>query len=287
MPRIVRTGGLNLVDDVVKIRDLGPSPVPARPKKPKPKPVLADGMAPEEGEDALAGGEVLPEEGGAEAHDDGEDFAEVGFDTGAMAAGGTGIKEELIQGAMAEAGRILQDALKDAEEQKRQILEQAQAEAEQLRQQAAQQGRAEGRDTVLAEVKDAASRLEGAIAQYEGERAGYESEFEEQLKWMAIEIAGKVLAHKVAEDDSVLADMVNKAVQSVKSEPWIRVEVAQEMVRLVGRLTELYQQQANIEVSAIPAAPGTIQIETPSGVVDASLQTQLENLRSYFASVAQ
>ena len=62
----------------------------------------------------------------------------------------------------------------------------------------------------------------------------------------------------------------------------LRVDVAQEMVHLIDQLTQLYAGQDNIGVSAIPATPGTVHIETPSGMVDASLRTQLSNLREYF-----
>jgi flagellar biosynthesis/type III secretory pathway protein FliH len=84
-----------------------------------------------------------------------------------------------------------------------------------------------------------------------------------------------------------MAEMVQKAVQGVRNEPWVRVEVSQEMVRLIDRLSTLYDQSAGVEVSAIPAAAGTVHIETPSGVVDASLRTQLENLREYFTQAPQ
>ena len=91
-----------------------------------------------------------------------------------------------------------------------------------------------------------------------------------------------LLAKKVGEDDTVMLEMVDKAVQGVRNEAWVRVDVAQEMVHLIDQLTQLYAGQDNIGVSAIPATPGTVHIETPSGMVDASLRTQLSNLREYF-----
>lgn len=292
--KIMRTGDINVVDDVMVIEDLGPSPAPPRPKKPAPKAAVKKEAA--EGAEEGALDDTAEIIGDAEEADDfSEDFepeenvehktAVHKSSASGISPSGMDIKEEILQTAMAEAGRILEEAVRNGEEQKRQMLEDVQAEAEQLRIQAAQQGREDGRQEVLGEVQRTASEIEQGIAKFEGEKAGFESEIEEQLKWMSVEIAEKVLAHKVAENDAVLADMVNKAVQSVKSEPWVRVEVAQEMVRLVDALTVMYEQQDNIEVSAIPANPGTIQIETPSGVVDASLHTQLENLKAYFASV--
>ncbi|MGD9560557.1 MAG: FliH/SctL family protein, partial [Oscillospiraceae bacterium] len=239
-------------------------PTPARAARP---PAPADG----------ADGE------GRELQQPGQD-AEISSEAGGYAAPGEPMNQEIIQSAMAEASRLLENALREAEDTRGQMLDKVRQEGEEIRQAAAEQGRREGFTSVVGEMQQVADRLEQAVASFEGERAGFEAEYEEQLKWLAIEIASKVLAKRVSQDDTEMLEMVDKAVQSVRSEPWVRVEVAQEMVRLIDRLTELYAEQANIEVSPIPAAPGTVHIEMPSGVVDASLRTQLANLRDYFAT---
>ena len=266
LPRIMRTGVLNLTDDVVKIRDMAPGPRAMA----RPRPCPADG-GPEEG---CSAEELLAE--GAEGEFEREDYAAVGQSFSG------GIKEEIIQGAMAEAGRILEDAVRRAEAQKAEKLAEIQCEAENIRQGAAVEGRRQGMAEVLDTVRTSAAALENAIAGFEAERASFEAEYEQQLKWLAIEISSKVLAKKVSADDAEMAEMVEKAVLSVRNEPWIRIEVAREMTGLIDRLTGLFDGDATISVSPVPAEAGTVHIETPSGVVDASLRTQLANLRDYF-----
>lgn len=189
---------------------------------------------------------------------------------------------EMLQNAEEEAARLLSEARTQAEAERERILGEAMAEAESLRQEALAAGHREGYESCVAGARSTTEALEAAVARMEGEVAGFEAEYEEQLKWMAMEIATRVLNRKVAENDAILTSMVGRVVQGLKNEAWVRVEVAQEMTRLIGQLQDLFDDQEQIEVSAIPADPGTILVETPSGVVDASLHTQLENLKQYF-----
>lgn len=288
MPKIVRFGGgLSLSEEAVKIRDVGPSLAPARKKK------QADAPAPDEFVEL-----DLDAMDGAEGDEAGGEDPEAGFEDepafeavdianqGSRPAPGADARAEVIQAAMAEAGRIIEDAVRQGEEKKAELLAEAQYQGDRLRAEAEAEGRKLGLAAATEEIQRVAGGIEEAVATFEGERAGFEAEYEEQLKWLAIEIASKVLAKKVGDDDAEMSEMVQKAVQSVKSEPWIRIEVAQEMTRLIDDLTARYGADESIEVSAIPAAPGTVHIETPSGVVDASLKTQLANLRDYFSQSA-
>lgn len=254
MPRIVRAEGVKLSEDVFKIRDTGPRRQPATKAE----------------QETDAGFEEAPSAGG-----------------NAEEAYAGPVQGEIIQGAMAEASRILETAVKTAENSKGEILAQARFEADQMKKEALEQGRRQGFSSVIGEMREVANGLEEAIARFEGERAGYEVEYEDHLKWFAIEIASKVLARKVSNDDGELLEMVQKTVSGVQNEPWIRVEVAQEMSHLIARLCELYKDEEHIAVNAIAASPGTIHVETPSGLIDASLRTQLENLKEYFDKVKE
>ncbi len=303
MPNIVRFGDITLAEEVVKIQDLGP----AEPFKKSAKRTQGDTAyeikvksAKHEGADDEEAEAELTAEQDFEAEEFGEDNlhneqdeqgelneqddlhgSEISQGKSEQQGAMQGAAEEIVQSAVAEAARILEQAVREAEQQKADILATVEQEAQQLRAQAEQEGREQGAAQIVDDVNEASKAIQNAIADMEGQRAGFESEYEEQLKWMAVDVASKVLAKKVDDNDAEMAEMVEKAVQSVKSEPWIRIEVAQEMVRLIDRLQSAYEGRPNIEVSAIPAQAGTVQIETPSGMVDASLNTQLANLKEY------
>lgn len=280
MPKIMRTGGLNLSDDVVKIRDMGPAPQARTKARTRPRP------EPEDPDATLELGD-MPEDLLEEFGEEGEDFEpeDYGLPEDSI-RGSAAVTEEVLRSAMAEAGRILEDAVRKGEEQKAEKLAEVRYEAERIREDAAVEGRREGMTEALETVRQSSAAIENAIASFEGERAGFEAEYEQQLKWLAIEIASKVLAKKVAQDDAEMTEMVEKAVQSVKNESWIRIEVAQEMTGLIDRLTSLFDGNDAVSISPVPAEAGTVHIETPSGVVDASLRTQLANLREYFAQAS-
>ncbi len=266
MPKIVKAGGVNISGEVFKVRDSVPI---RRAPPPKPQAVRMDEVhLTDPNTDGDASGNQPAADAMAYAPEMEQDFQPM--------------QGEIIQGAMSEASRILEEAVRAAENSRAEILAEAGAEAERLRNEAAEQGRRQGLSSVVGEMRTIAEGVEGTIAQFEGERAGFEAEFEEQLKWLAIEIASKVLAKKVSLDDSEMLEMVDKAVRGVQSEPWVRVEIAQEMSRLVSGLRELYDAYTNIEVTPMRLPPGTVHIETPSGIVDASLRTQLDNLKTYF-----
>lgn len=310
--RVMKTGGVQFSGDVLRIRDLAPEAAPKRPPKTpqeeqlemqqafRPEYAAEEGDAEEtvridvpgpEAAAELADVPEMPPEPRAEpapaaAAEPDYMAAAVEPPPVAPAPPAQDVSEEIIQSAVAEAGRILEEAVHKAEAAREEALQQAREEADRLRDEAVQEGRRQGMTEAGARMDALSGEVVDAVSRFEGGRAAFEAEYEEHLKWLSIEIASKVLAKKVSEDDAVLAEMVDKAVQSVRSEPWIRVDVAQEMTRLIDRLTELYAEAANVEVSAVPAAPGTVQLETPSGLVDVSLRTQLENLRGYFAQGA-
>ncbi len=278
MPNIVKGYGVKLTGDVVRIGDAAFTPPPKRPVDDEADVTIigADGPVQAQDMDEAAGAQEL--DGGFAP----EEFAEAGQPDVVPAAGSGGVKREIIQSAMAEAGKILEQAVRDAEEAKSTMLADAQRELGMLRENAAVEGRKEGLASGAGDVGALAGQIDEAISHFEAGRAAFEAEYESNLKWMAMEIVQKVLAKKINQNDVEFAEMVDKAVQGVRNEPWVRVEVSREMGGLIDRLQEIYRAHENIEVNASSAPAGTVMLETPSGVVDASVMTQLDNLRDYF-----
>ncbi len=276
MPKVMKTGGINVLDNVVKIRDLAPSHL-AYKKQSKPKK-----DAEENPKDAFVAEEFAENEDEQKQEDViATDDLESGYTEEKI---GSGIKEEILQAAMAESGRIIEDAVRKAEEIQSQKLQEGQSEIDRLKLEAVEEGRKEGASSVTNEIKDIAEKMENGIASFEAERAGFEAEYEQQLKWLAIEIAEKVLAKKIDQNDAEVFEMVEKAVQGIKNEPWIRLEVSKEMTALIDKLTDFFATWEQVEVSAVPTEKGEVQIETPSGIVDVSLKTQIANLKQYFTT---
>lgn len=197
--------------------------------------------------------------------------------------------EQILQQAREEASRIVNQATLQAQLDHDHLLAQTAAELEQIKQraydEAFEHGRADGARTQVEDVKDAIAAMELNIAKLEGEQAGFMAEYEYNLKWLAWEIASKVLGRKIEEDETEMLSLVKTAVSSVKNAQWITVEISDKMTKLIDLLTRTVRKsgEERIDVRGITAPTGTCIIDTPDGLVDASVYKQLENLRIYFS----
>lgn len=247
MPRIMKSGTVSLSEDVFMIKEHQPS-----------RPV------------------VIRDEDGGELYLE-EDTA-VPFDS-EEAAG-------MVIGKAAERARELMDnAARDAAALRENILQQAQQEAMELETQAYAEGLARGVQERRNEIDDCVHKLELAVGRIEGEQAGFMAEYEENLRWLAVEIASRVLNKRIADDETEMESLVKAAVATVKNAEWIRVEIAETMTGLIDKLTQTLKQSdgAKIQLRGVTEPVGTCVVDTPDGRTDASVYTQLANLKEYFA----
>lgn len=197
---------------------------------------------------------------------------------------------EIIEKAREEAATITNKAAIQAQLDRDHLLEQTAAEMEQIKKQAYeeayQKGLDEGARAQAKELKGCMEKLVEGVSHLEGEQAGFMAEYEYNLKWLAWEIASKVLGRKLDEDETELVSLVKMAVASVKNAEWITVEVSEKMTALLETLEREFRRLGDdrVEIRGISAPIGTCIIDTPDGLIDASVYSQLENLRIYFAN---
>lgn len=195
------------------------------------------------------------------------------------------IGEEIVKRALEQATQIIGDASRQAQSDYAVLMERAHAEAEQLRQQAYQEGLSEGARAQLNEVRQCIVSLEQTVCKLEGEQAGFITEYEQNLKWFALEIASKILNKRIEKDNTEMIELVKEAVGAMQNSKWVTVEVSNSMPALFDVLIRTLRSADNgrrVDVRQISAPPGTCVIDTPGGVVDASVYTQLQNLKDYF-----
>ena len=194
------------------------------------------------------------------------------------------VAEMIIQKAVEQADRIMADAAQRAQAERAEILHRAQEEAALAKEQARQDGEREGAQSQVEEIRACIAQLELAISKLEGEQAGFVAEYEQNLKWMALEIASKVLNKRLDYSDADIADLVRGAVNTVKGANWITVQISDGAPKLLETLIQSLKiaEGGKITIHDIPAPPGTCIVETPESVVDASVYIQLENLKEYF-----
>lgn len=224
--------------------------------------------------------------------DDEEDLSENGKPSEEEIIGLEGTRREadaIIQKAHEDAAAIINKAEIQRKIDHDHMVEQTAVELERIKkeayQEAYQKGLAEGTQKQVDNLKDCIAQLEDGIGKLAGEQAGFMAEYEYNLKWLAWEIASKVLGRKLEKDETELVSLVKMAVASVKNAEWITVEVSDKMTGLLDALTKEFRRMGDdrIEVRGISAPEDTCIIDTPSGLIDASVYRQLENLRIYFA----
>ena len=97
-------------------------------------------------------------------------------------------------------------------------------------------------------------------------------------------MAEKILRKKVEYDEAELADMVAGAVLSERDKENITVHIPEDAVGLVEalekRLEPLRDKMGGVlRIKTESRPPGFVQVETEEGIVDASLDVQLDNLK--------
>lgn len=199
--------------------------------------------------------------------------------------------------AQIQAEAILADARREAQSILEKAVEEAQAELEQLRKIANEdgynmgfsQGLAEGRRQAQTELEEKAAAQEQEIQTFlkEAVRARDEilDESKEGLKELALAIAEKVIRISLKSSGGVLVRMIESATAKRRRCEWVQVYIADCDARAAAEtIPELTQALSRLSerVRIIPMAddePGTCIIEMPDEIIDASVSTQLDNLR--------
>lgn len=168
-------------------------------------------------------------------------------------------------------------------------IQDAQIQVQQQAQEAAEQAYQDAYARVLEEkaavMQEAIDDVSEKLNELQLQHTQYMEQYAESLKYMAIEIAEKIMYLRLEEDDKALEKLVMQTLSSIKHAEWISVDISNKLVSLVDFMREelkkaKYEDKAELKVIDAPA--DTCRISTESGTVDASISTQLENLKEAF-----
>lgn len=196
------------------------------------------------------------------------------------------MQEQIIRNAKQEAQRVSEELLKQAHSQRDAILKQAGEDAAQIRENAYQEGLEKGRLEKQEAIQQAIDNTNRTIQQIKLENIQFMHLYEEELKNLAVDIASRILAKQIKSDDQELGELVKQAVNSVKDADWITVEISERMPGLLSYLqSELKKNQTDVEIAAKDLPEDACILKTSDGNIDASVSTQLRNVREYFNQV--
>lgn len=211
--------------------------------------------------------------------------------------------EQIRRRAEREAGEILKRAREQAEE----ILEEAREQAQKLQAEAASSGHAEGYEKgyeagkadgqvqaveALREQQDVfRNSLERALRSVEDAKKTCLETYMEQLKECSLAVAEKVICISLKSSGQVIKRMLISQTEKLKKTDWVKIYMEKSDYNMMMEadgdvVNELSKLSDNIKFVVMnKGKTGSCIIEMPEEIVDISVDTQMENIRSMLETI--
>ncbi len=193
--------------------------------------------------------------------------------------------QALFQKAQEEAEEILVKARQDAEALLLLAQRQVEDQTRQAQIAARQEGYAQGFADAQEQVREVVGQLQTVLTRIDQQKRDLFRQYEKDLVELVLDIARKVILAEMDAGSDAFLYLMMQAAKDFRNEASIKVQVSDfdissEFVADEGFVKTVFAGIDRVEVEVIKAAPrGTCIIESPTKVVDASLETQLSNMR--------
>jgi flagellar assembly protein FliH len=159
-----------------------------------------------------------------------------------------------------------------------------QAELAQARQSGFEDGLRRGRDEAAAPVGQTLDRLAETLRELAQMKRKIRNEAEQELVTLSLAIARRILYRELSTDPDSIHGIVHAALQKLHNREIIRVRVYPAAAAAVRTAFERMTNSAAVEIVADTALEtGAILFETSLGDLDASVETQLQEIQRGFA----
>lgn len=215
------------------------------------------------------------------------------------------LERERLEKQWAEEEKAHQERLEkmrqDAEAEIQQKMQQAEEEAEQMRQAAKKEGyeagfaegEKEGKDTAYAEIQGTVGAQSKAFLAHlrrvadETAQAKEDilKQYKDELKELAITVAEKVIQVSLRSSGEIIEKMILSATERLKAKEWVKVYISKiDAEMLLEADIDIVQALSHLSehikvVSMGNEKQGTCIIEFPDEIIDASVSTQMENIK--------
>jgi flagellar assembly protein FliH len=162
------------------------------------------------------------------------------------------------------------------------------AELEKVRKSAFEHGLKQGRQEASTEMQDALDRLARTIHEVVQMKRKIRTESEHELVKLSLAVARRILHRELTADPQALRGVVYAALQRLQNRETTRIRVFPASVPAVRDALERNGGLAGIEIVADGLLqPGGLLFETSLGDLDASVETQLQEIERGFADRLQ
>jgi len=171
-------------------------------------------------------------------------------------------------------------------------LERRLAELERLRQvetaeahhRGVEDGLRRGREEAAAEVKKALDQVAHTLDELAKVKRKLRQEAEQELVKLALAVARRILYRELSTDPSSIEGIVHAALQKLQQREVSRVRVNPGALAALRAALDRNGSRSGLEIVADPGlATGAILFETSVGELDASIETQLQEIQRGFA----
>ena len=206
-------------------------------------------------------------------------------------------KETPVHYAKLQAELILNQAREEAEQILAQARQRAEAEQEEIRAGARDEGYREGYAQGIAKAMDdsvrdreaTAARLEKEVQSFLEKASLAREEMllqtREELLELCLSIAEKVVRVSLKSSSEVIVRMIQTATERMKRQEWVHIYIsgcdARQLAQISPALTTTLGALSQ-HIKVVPMGDdegGTCIVETPEEIVDASVSTQMSNIR--------
>ncbi len=174
-------------------------------------------------------------------------------------------------------------APRDTQSERLELERTRQFELNEIRQTAFQEGFRKAKAETSAEVKDSSDRLAQIMGELAGLKRRVRNEAECEVVKLALAVARRILYRELTSDPDSIQGIVHAALQKLQSRETLRVRVWPGGVHAVE--SSLVRTNGTPPIAVIPDArlpTGGIIFETNAGELDASVETQLQEIQRGF-----
>lgn len=151
-----------------------------------------------------------------------------------------------------------------------------------------EEGQAAARQSASAPVEAMQKTLARTIEEVTGARLRYRREAEQDVVTLALAVARRILHRELTVAPEALLGLVKAAFDKMEAREVHRARVSREDAAVVRKIFEQMGVPQHVEVVADPSlARGALIIESGRGLLDASVDTQLNEIERGFADLVR
>jgi len=168
------------------------------------------------------------------------------------------------------------------------IIQKAQQEAALLKNQAYELGYLQGSEYKINEIHDCIAALDEGFRSLEISLDERMNNYEKNMHLLAIEIASKILHKNLAKNDLAMLELTKHAVGLVKSSPWIEVTLSNKLhkhLKFIEKELKVIAANSEMRINFQEVPADTCIVESLEGIIDASLSTQINNLKLLYQQI--